>query len=348
MTPKTTDSAETEGGSPMDEQWVRDRIAGAGERPELPQADLETIREAARAQWLELVQRHNPDVGKRRSRLWALAASLLLVVATAWWWSSARAPFGAGRSPVVATIERIEGDGIEGFLVGAEIRLGDTIETRVGEDGGAQRLALRLRDGTSMRLDTLSVLLFTQEHQVELRRGGVYLDTGTDPSAAAPWTVLTELGAVRHVGTQYEVRLLDYDEALRIRVREGEVSLESSSGSYSIVAGEQIELTDDGRTQEDSIPTYGSDWDWVGEIAPGIDIDDMPILEYLKWLSRESGRCVVFENEVVERYALEHTLSMSIEGMTPMESLDNVRAASDLIYEEQNGSILVLAPAASG
>jgi len=348
MTPKTTDNAESEGGSPMGEKWVRDLIVDAGERPELPQEDLETIREAARAQWLELVRRHNLDVGRRRSRLWALAASLLLVVATAWWWSSARVPSGAGRSAVVATIERMEDDGIEGFTVGTEIRLGDTIETRVGKDGGAQRLALRLEDGTSMRIDTLSVLVFTHEHEVELRQGGIYLDTGTDPAAVAPLTVVTELGAIRHVGTQYEVRLLDYDEAVRIRVREGEVSLESSSGSYSIVAGEQIELKDDGRSEETSISTYGSDWDWVGEVAPGIEIDDMPILDYLKWLSRESGRRIVFESDVVERYALEHTINMSIEGLTPMESLDDVRVASDLIFEEQNGSILVRAPVAGG
>ncbi|MEJ2084842.1 MAG: FecR domain-containing protein [Acidobacteriota bacterium] len=348
MKGKTPGRAATEGGSPTDEKWVRDLMVGAGERPELPQGDLETIRQAARAQWLELVERRNSTVGSRRNRLWALAASVLLVVAVAWWWSTTTAHLDSDGSPVVATIERLDGQGIEGFTAGTEIRLGDTLETRTGDDGGAQRMALQLAGGASLRLDALSVVVFSDEQEVELRKGALYFDTGADPAAVAPWTVVTELGAVRHVGTQFEVRLLDYDEAVRIRVREGEVSLESSSGSYSIVAGEQIEVSEDGRTDSDSIPNYGSDWDWVGEITPGIEIDDLPILDYLQWLSRESGRRVVFENDVVERYALEHTISMSIEGMTPMESLDNVRVASDLIFEEQNGSILVLAPETSG
>ncbi len=331
-------------GSPPDEAQVRDLIVGAGERPSLPEEDLQAIRAAAKTEWQGLVSRRTTRSSYRSGHVWALAASLVVVIGAAWLWISTNNRLDPRSSVVVATVERVDGVAQEGLVAGSEITLGSTVETRDQPDGTPQRLALRLSGGASFRIDSHSNLIFSGEHEVELLEGGVYMDTGSETGASDPMTIITELGVVRHVGTQYEVRLVDYDNAVRVRVREGTVSFRSESGTFPIAAGEQFELADEGAPKRDSIPTHGPDWDWVSAVAPSIEIDDLPIRAYLEWLSRETGRSLIFENEEVERYASEHSLTLPIEGLSPMESLEAARLGSDLIFEAQNGSILVLAP----
>ncbi len=335
-------------GSPPDEAQVRDLIVGAGERPALPEEDLQAIRAAAKAEWQSLISRQTDRSSYRGGHVWALAASLVLVIGAAWLWISQKHRTDPVSDVVVATVERADGIAREGLVAGSEITLGSTVETRDQADGTPQRLALRLPGGASFRIDSQSKLVFSGQHEVELLEGGVYMDTGSETGTSDPMTIVTELGTVRHVGTQYEVRLVDYDNAVRVRVREGTVSFRSDSGIFPIAAGEQFELADEGAPKRNSIPNHGPNWDWVSAVAPSIEIDDLPIRTYLEWLSRETGRSLIFENEEVEKYASEHSLTLPIEGLSPMESLEAARAASDLIFEAQNGSILVLSPTPGG
>ena len=344
MTHETPDSGTSRVGSRDDEMQVRDLIVEAGNRPDLPADDLQAIRDAARAEWTALVEQQQGRVRREPRRIWALAASLLMVVAAAWWWAIQNSAIDPAAAVIVAVVERVDGGDADSFVPGTEIQVGDAIETPTGLDGEAHRLALRLASGASLRVDSQSRLSFVADDEIELRRGAIYLDTGQQPSADGTLTVNTELGSVRHVGTQYEVRLLDYEEAVRIRVREGEVALESVAGPHRIRAGEQLEVGEDGRVVDDAIQPYESAWDWVSEIAPAIEIDDLPILSYLEWLARESGREIVFESAGVESYAAQHTITLPTEGLTPMQSLDAARIASKLVYEAENGSILVRSP----
>ena len=328
----------------MHKREIDELISEAGPRPPLPEQDLTAIREAARAEWQELVTRHSAATTGRRGHALTLAASLVLVIAAAWWWMTATRGTDPISVAVVATVERSSGFETAEVEVGSEILVGMTIETGVAADGVPQRLALRLSSGASLRVDGLTELGFPSENEVELRAGAVYFDGGGEMSAPDPLTIKTEFGAVHHVGTQYEVRLVDYDDAVRVRVREGEVELESGSGSYTILAGEQFELAADGRTEKDSIRAYDPAWNWATEVSPGIEIDGISIRSYLEWLSRETGRELVFESDGIEDYAVEHVISAPPDRYSLEDSLEIVRTSSDLDLDPRNGTILVFGP----
>jgi ferric-dicitrate binding protein FerR (iron transport regulator) len=331
-------------GSPMDEVQMSELMMDAGYRPALPKEDLESIRAAAKIEWQELVDKQSTQPMKKSGHLLAVAASMILGVAATWWWISSISRIAPIFSQVVATIEVVAGGAIKGYSVGEKVVLGSTIETSNQIEGSPHRLALSLAGGASLRVDSSSKVVFNDEHEIELRAGGVYMDTGGEIGSSDPVAIITDFGVIHHVGTQYEVRLLDSDRAVRVRVREGRVSLRSETKFFSIESGEQLKLANDGREEKAKIPTHGPDWGWMTAAAPSIDIDGLPIRSYLEWLSRETGRTLIFETADVETYATGHKLGGTIEGLTPMESLEIVRSSTLLNIREQNGSILVFGP----
>ncbi len=94
---------------------------------------------------------------------------------------------------------------------------------------------------------------------------------------------------MRHVGTQYEVRLLD--SSVQVSVRDGTIEWRSSRGDVERSgSGEQLTISNDGRVERTSVPAYGAAWDWTLEAAPTIDIEGLPLAQFLAWAARETGR----------------------------------------------------------
>ena len=259
--------------SRAEEQEVRDLIAEAGPRAVPPAEEVEKIKAAARAEWREMVRREDRRSRslRRRGGL-ALAAGVVLALAVGWWWTN-RGPVAA---PVVASVELIAGAvrvGDAGRLeVGGELRAGVTVETGGWLDGMAPGAALRLEGGQSLRLAADTRVRLLSASRFELERGTLYVDAESATARGAV-EVVTALGTVRDIGTQFEVRLSEGEAAIRVRVREGECSLETAGESHNAVRGEQISRLADGSIARAAVEPYGPEWDWVMATAPSITID---------------------------------------------------------------------------
>ncbi len=314
---------------PNDE--IRDLLVEAGPPVELPAADLERIRTAARREWLS--QSGTPIFEGRSYRpLLAMAASLLLVVTAIWLYRSGRQPLATA---AVATVEllRAEGATESRFGVGDQLAAGTEIST-IGDS--PIRVALRMASGHSIRVDSDSRVRLASAQRLELERGAVYIDSGAE-GASDGLEIGTPLGTVREIGTQYEVRL---NGGMRVRVREGSVSVDHSGGTFSASRGEQLLVDSGGEVVRSPVTLTGPTWSWVLDTAPSPDIEGRSLGAYLDWIARETGWQIAYEEASLERYATE-TVYGSIEGMTPEESLRAVLSSSGLGYR-LDGETLVI------
>lgn len=326
-------SERQDGNSGGDDSRLAGLIRQGGARPQ-PDARLrEAVRGVVEVEWRAVVDGRR----RRRRQQWSLAAAaavaglaVLLVV-----------PRLLPPGPVVATVARIDGPvdatgagwlatraGIHG---GQPLRAGSRLRT-----GAAGRLALDL-DGINLRLDQHSELAIVAADRVELRRGALYLDSGPPGTVPSRLTVATRFGDVEHLGTQYETRLSD--QGLRLRVREGEVRLLARGQVLQGVAGEQVALAPDGTVQRGHVSRSGPEWDWVHTVAPQYDIQDQPLIEFLRWVSRETGRDLVFDTPAAEQAAREVVLHGSVQGLSPEQALAAVLVTTSLQYSEAPGQL---------
>ncbi len=332
----------------IEEREVRELLAGAGPRPVVPAEDVAAIKAAAREEWRRMAERERRRRGLRARGGLALAASLLVAVVAGWWWSQRSVPAPA---PVVASVELLSGgvrvrppgagEAAVALAVGGELASGALVETGGWTEGPPVGVALRLAGGESLRLTADTGVRLISERRLELRRGTLYVDSGS--SAGAGVEVVTVLGTVRDIGTQFEVRLSEGDAAMRIRVREGECALEASGERHRVSRGEQLSLLGDGSVTRARVEPYGPEWDWVLAMAPRIETEGLPLDVFLTWASRELGRDVRYADPELVRAIPGIVVRGSTEGFTPEEALEWVLRGSDLGYELDDGSILIRA-----
>ena len=322
----------------MDDRDLERVLKSAGLR-EKPPAEVErAVREQLRGEWRNVVADRSRR-GRQRAAL-ALAASILVAVAGFW----AIGPRFAATPVAVASVAIASGDVrvTSGWLdrwhdvtAGQTLLEGQTLET--GPEG---RGALALRGGISARLDRGSRLVVAAADRLELERGTIYVDSGTGPAPAAPLDVVTPTGSVRHVGTRYQVRLLD--AGVQVRVRDGTVEWRSSAGSVERSGpGQQLTISNNGRVERGRVPAYGTAWDWTMEVSPSIDIDGMPLSRFLAWAARETGRQIAYASPEVEREAARIVVHGSIAGLTPPEALHAVLETTSVQAQASGGSLVV-------
>lgn len=347
--------------NPRDE--IGEMLAEAGPPPELPQADLSAIRSAARKQWQELSAtpifegRDGPAPvhqlsatpifeGRRLLRpALALAASLLIAVISVFVYRSLQTPEAA--APIVATVELTQGDvrSDDGARLSGVRQIG--AGTRIDTHGSSTQpalIALRLLSGHSVRIDQDSSVVLGPNRQLRLLRGAVYVDSGPRGGTAS-LEVQTPLGAVSEVGTQYEVRLeTGATEAVRVRVREGRISLRTNGESVAAERGEELRLSADGAIERQEVPAYGPEWSWVVSAAPSFDVEGQTIEAFLEWVARETGLELEFTDPSVGHSAAISTVHAELAGMTPEVALDVVLRASGLDYRIESGRLSVMSP----
>lgn len=311
---------------------IRALLVEAGPAPELPADDLDTIRRAARREWLGKSVTPIFEGPSYRKYL-AMAASLMIVLAAFWFYRSGSSPFA---SAAVASVEllRAATGTQERFVVGDELAAGAELTTVPTE-----RLALRMTSGHSVRLEANSRIRLASASRLELEYGAVYVDSGID-GVAHGLEVSTPLGTVREVGTQFEVRV---DTTMRVRVREGSVALSHGSQTFAAGRGEQLTVDLVGAVERSTIAITGPDWAWVLETAPSLDVEGRPLRSYLDWISRETGWEVRFDDPSLEPYASE-TVYGTIDEMTPEKSLMAILPSARLGYRLE-GDVLVIVAA---
>ena len=259
------------------------------------------------------------------------AASVLGAIGVATWWTL------RPKEPALSLgfIEAVSGT--------ERFKLGDALgaESVLNTDAGG-RVAVRLASGPSLRIDTGTALEVLAEGSLRLQRGTVYVDAGPTSSARrSALTIATPRGVVRDVGTQFELRVAE--ESVRVRVREGAVTLTGDGGAVDVTAGQQVEVDERGRAERRSLAVFGDDWRWTEDLAPTLTIEGRPLRAFLDGIARERGLSLRFVSADLAAAAATVTLNGSIAGMTLDEALVSVLPTCRMRHRIEGG-LLVIEP----
>jgi ferric-dicitrate binding protein FerR (iron transport regulator) len=308
------------------------RLADDG--PEIPPDGADRIKAAVRPLWRRQLRER-----ARRRWLWSggLAAAAALVLAVT---LSLLQPEPAS---VVAAVDAIDGaveitppsgspHSLTADEIGASVAAGSWIRT-----DDRSRIALRLAGGQSLRLDRATSLRLGSPLEVELDRGGLYLDS--EGAGGEGLEVLTALGLVHEIGTQFEVRR--DDGPVVVRVREGAVSFTRRHARLEVAAGAAVEIAVDGTMKRRPLAVSGPEWSWVLEIAPAFEIEGRRVVDFLDWVAGETGWSVAYSSPVVEEFAAATLLHGSLGELGPAEAPDVVLASCGLKASRQAGALVI-------
>jgi ferric-dicitrate binding protein FerR (iron transport regulator) len=211
---------------------------------------------------------------------------------------------------------------------------GMTVAT--GEDEGLSFLLLR---NESLRLAEKSTLRIDASDQFTLLSGSVYADTGEFVYSDGGLRIDTALGAVTDIGTQFAVSL--QDDRLDVAVREGRVDIRSESHKHVAMSGERVLLEEDGGVQVERLAMTDAYWNWTTELAPVFEIEGKSLMDFLKWVARESGRMLFFEDSELRMAAMRTDLHGSISNFSPLEAIESVLATTTFRYRIESDRIVI-------
>jgi ferric-dicitrate binding protein FerR (iron transport regulator) len=310
------------------------RLAGERDRPSA--SGTERARVAAYAAWQQALRQER---AAHRPRSWwlALAAGVLLAVAWLGWWRT------GSNAPVVARVMTVQGTVTIRSGQDPGSPLGSSALLRAGTvlDTGAARLSLQMGDASSLRLDRGTRLRLVDAERVLLLAGAVYVDSG---GLNMPGTLRidTPAGTVRHVGTQFQVRLLAH--ATRVDVREGRVVLETAGRTLDVGAGDRVVAAADGIEVQRGVAGFGDAWAWAATLAPDFDIENRPLDEFLAWLAREHGWQLRYADPALQARSREIRLHGSVAGLSPVDMLERVSLITGVPLGVEQGVLLAGAP----
>jgi ferric-dicitrate binding protein FerR (iron transport regulator) len=339
MNNRQHDNEEEEG-----EAMVGKLIAAAGRGPSASAEARDRIYATVHARWQQSLRRETATFrhsSTRRFRVFGMAAAVALSAVVLYLLQTNGPELAGGFER--AQFARIEGDAtlmrgndsrrLASPATAGTIATGDVLRT--GSDG---RLALRLDSNLLLRVNIDSEIVFADASTIELVAGTVYVDSGAETADTA-LEIRTELGAVSHLGTQYEVHLAD--TGLRLRVREGRVQYNGFAGSAVGAAGDEIEIRPDGATVRGAIASDATAWNWATALATVPAAAEYRLGDVLRWLAREQGLALEFPNEDAERRWNGETI-FGLADLTPPETLDVLERTTDIRLATRNGRLLVL------
>jgi ferric-dicitrate binding protein FerR (iron transport regulator) len=309
------------------------RVVGRRRAP--PREHYEQVLAAATHAWQRKLR-------SRRRRRWLLAAAAALMTAavglvTFLQWMP--------RKAVVATAVVLRGnaamrltdkDGWQPLQPGLSIAAG--AQVRTGTEGG---IALTLKDGTAVRVKEQSELTLAAAQALRLETGTVYVDSGQAPDKRAV-RIETDVGTVRDVGTIFELRATP--DSLRIRVREGRVELRTRRESEPLqtLAGQQLDLGSEGTIRRSAIAPSDPAWRWAEALAMPPQTEARPLLQFLVWVARETGRRLQFQEPALEAQAREVVLHGQTRDLAPLQALDLMLSTTDFEYALPSDEVIVI------
>jgi hypothetical protein len=319
----------------------------AGRRAVPDEHHMARARAAAHGEWKRLVR------GRRLGRalqMSAIAATVTITVLASVWFSTRQA-VTPDASPAqalaqadieVATLQKVKGaitvtdrngEATRPTGAGLRLRTGDRVETAADS-----RAMFVLSGGTLVKVDR-NTRVSLDRGVLTLDRGALYLDAGPQANDRDV-VVLTPLATVRHLGTQFEVRL--DGRAVLVRVREGEVAMDVRGVEWKAVAGWAMGLTAaDLRLERDQIATYGPEWSWVAELPRPFTLEGSSLRAFLDWVSRELGRRWQYEDQSMRARFDSIVQRGRIDGLTAAQALDIVLEANGLSFRTEGRLIIV-------
>lgn len=318
--------------NPEPSSQIESLLKLVGERDQPSSKAFERARAAASVSWRRGLGQPDVDGVRPRRRqvfAWAIAAGLVAVTLTLWSWNARPPLLEVAR--VAALQGQVRFDSSRVFSVDAMLRSGEVLATADG------RVALAVGDALSLRVDRDTRLRFDAAGQVTLLGGAVYVDSG-GLNAHTALRIITPAGAVRHVGTQFQVRVSG--PHTRVQVREGRVVLLRDGGAtVDLGAGDSADVTGAHVRVEHDQSSHGSDWEWAAATAPAFDIENRPLSEFLAWLAREHGWQLIYADAATQSRALDIRLHGSMPAHDPVGMLERASLITGMPLAFRDGAL---------
>lgn len=331
-------------GDGSDEHAVESLLSLASSRPEPSDADREAIRASVKKEWQTVTGKRKL---KRRAGVVAIAASVLLAMTVVLLTNKETAV--RTNLQEMASVEKISGR-VQVLQAEAEesavtlqqqmpVYVGQSIKTASGSG-----IALILEAGISLRIDELSEVRLIGENSLKLIAGRVYVDTHANGSAgsASRFEILTDMGAVRHLGTQYMVLMNASNFSVSVREGSVQVIAEELGEPSALYVRDGMALSVDSKGASNIVPNdiFGTQWQWAEQLGSGFVLDSRTIAEFLEWVARETGYEIEYESADARSVAEETVLHGTVD-LPAREALDLVLATSDLSATMMDGVIEV-------
>jgi len=224
--------------------------------------------------------------------------------------------------------------GETGLKVGDHVNTGDVLDTSNGHG-----VSLALNDDISLRVDAETLIKVDSANEFTLMAGRIYIDTGDRIYSDRHVTVHTASGVATDVGTQFSVRFENAD--MSVAVREGQVDLNEGDQIHTAQRGDKITVRPGKAAQYDVVPVTGEQWGWALALAPTFDIENRSLLDFLRWVARETGLELSIESDEMRMETMRPKLHGSVDGMSPLEALEAVLATTDFEYSIDGDTIKV-------
>ncbi|MBT4160688.1 MAG: hypothetical protein HOC70_04250 [Gammaproteobacteria bacterium] len=322
----------------IDDNRVEQLLQGAGRRTPIP----EEVRDRLETSFLsELNKSQQRNSRTRVVTAGSLAASVLVAVVLV---------FNSGSEQtrdLVASVTKDRGEvnwtydnDLGPLTAGNTIQLGDVITTGTGSVSFAP-----VASSLDIRLAARSEISFVEPTTISLNQGTIYIDSGYIGSKKggeqSPLKILVNGVSVEHIGTQYMVSRNEHQ--IEVAVREGEVRIDHEGASVrsfgGLGHGELTQFSDGRLVTTKPIATHDSRWSWAAELSPAIETNEMPVLDFMNWVSEQTGYSIVYRVEIDPG----DRISGSVLTDDAMSALDEVMTISEYISEIDNarGAIIV-------
>jgi ferric-dicitrate binding protein FerR (iron transport regulator) len=324
--------------APDTERSVERLIKLAGERDVPSPEGTERARRAAHETWMRTVGQGRP-LGTRRTMRMVVGLAMAASLAALALYTSIHRP-AAGPTVLVARIATLDGAATLRENVGETaartalpVHAGDTLVTGTG------RVALTFGDSLSLRVDRHTRLRFDSREQITLLQGALYVDSGGVNTVPA-LRIETPAGEVRHVGTQFQVRV--GHEVTQLRVREGRVLLMRAVGEPTEIAtGDELQVRGADLHWQHGLPSFGPDWEWSAEVAPPLEIENRPLAEFLAWMTREHGWQLRHADAALQQRTHEIRLHGSLDQLDAAAMVERVSLVTGVELHAQDGVLWV-------
>jgi len=309
----------------------------AGER-DMPSVEgVERARQAAHESWTRMLKSREaaPRIPRFKLLAFALAAGVAAVGVLLWTQRPATVtPELVAHVATLSGEARLEESGAE---TSAQVMLPIHTDTVLATGDG--RVAIAFGDALSLRVDRQTRVRFDSREQITLLAGALYIDSG-GINAVPALRIETPAGAVRHVGTQYQVHVAG--NVTLVRVREGRVLLNRDSGaSTDIAAGDELRVSGADVQWRRGLPSFGDDWEWSAGVAPALEIENRPLAEFVTWVAREHGWQVRFVDVALQSRAADIRLHGSLDPRDSAAMLERIALVTGVPLKVRDGVLWV-------
>ena len=286
-------------------------IRATGKRPSIDVETQARVRAAVEDEWRSTIRRRR--FARVGGALVAIAAGASAVV----WFlpQPARTP---AVLPVIAYVESVRGDA--DLLAGQPLRQG--VEVQIPANATA---SIRWNEAT-LRLDGGTRLRFDGRTAARMRSGALYY---SDQDADLTHTFQTPFGFVRDIGTRFELRLRD--DSLRVRVRDGLVSLRDA-----VAQGGQELIATHATIEQHAIATTGEEWSWIERAAPPLLLEGKTLADVLRVIADEKGLALEWSDASLGKVRLHGDVPL-----TASEALDAATTAAGVAYRIEGTRLIV-------